>query len=67
VALFDYVMCHNVGPSLTITMDNGSQYLEKKIIFMSINFHSATCQILIDGWQLMKPTWHYGCNYNGVA
>ncbi len=27
------VMCHNFGPSLTIIMDNGDQYFEKKIMF----------------------------------
>jgi len=42
-------------------MDNGDQYFEKKIIFMSKFFHNATCWILKDGWQLIM------CNYNGVA
>ncbi len=37
MALFDNVTCHKFGPSLTITMDGGNQYLEKKIIFMSTN------------------------------
>ncbi len=37
------VTCHTFGPSSTITMDNGDQYFKKKIIFMSKNFHSATC------------------------
>jgi hypothetical protein len=46
-------------------MDDGDQYFEKKI--MSKTFHCATCQILIDGWQLMMLTWHHGCNYNGLA
>jgi hypothetical protein len=38
---------HKLGPSLTIIMDNGDQYFEKKI--MSRNLHNAACQILIDG------------------
>jgi hypothetical protein len=42
--------CHNFGSSLTIIMNDGNQYFEKKIFFMSKNIHSAMCQILIDGW-----------------
>jgi len=30
VAIFYYAMCHNLGPSLTIIMDDGDQYFEKK-------------------------------------
>jgi hypothetical protein len=41
--------CHNFEPPLTIIMDDGDQYLEKKINFMSKNLHSAMCEILIDG------------------
>jgi hypothetical protein len=48
-------------------MDDEDKYFEKKIIFMSKNLHSATCWILVDGWQLMTSTWHHGCSYNGVA
>jgi hypothetical protein len=59
-----YAMCHNFEPSLTIIMDDGNQYFKKN---KSINLHSATCHILIDGWQLMMSTWHYRCIYNGVA
>jgi hypothetical protein len=59
--------CHNFGSSLTIIMNDGNQYFEKKIFFMSKNIHSAMCQILIDGWQSMTSTWHHGCNYNKVA
>jgi hypothetical protein len=44
-------MCHNLKSSLTIIIDDGDQYFKKKI--MSKNLHNATCQILIDGWQLM--------------
>jgi len=44
--------CHNLEPSLTIIMDDGNQYVEK-INFMPKTFHSATCQILTDGWQLI--------------
>jgi len=36
-------MCHNFGPSLTIIMNDGDQYFEKKIIFMSKSLHSVTC------------------------
>ncbi len=43
--------CHNLKPSLTIIMDDGDQYLKKTI--MSKKIHSATWQILMDGWQLM--------------
>ncbi len=28
-------MCHNFGPSLITIMNNGDQYFEKKICFMS--------------------------------
>jgi hypothetical protein len=42
-----YAMCHNIGPSLIIIMDNGDQYFKKKI--MSKNLHNAIGQILIDG------------------
>jgi len=61
---FYYAMCHNFEPSLIIIMDDGDQYFEKKI---SIFFHSATCQIFIDGWQLMMSSSHNVCNYNGVT
>jgi hypothetical protein len=40
--------CHNLGPSLTIIMDDGNQYF-KKINFMSKNFHNVMCQILTYG------------------
>ncbi len=36
-------------------------------IYIAKNLHSAMCQILIDGWQLMMLAWHHGCNCNGVA
>jgi len=42
-------MSHNFEPSLIIIMNNGDQYFEIKIIFMSKKFHNATCHILIDG------------------
>jgi hypothetical protein len=45
--LFYCAICHNLGPSLIIIMDDGDQYFEKKI--MSKNLHNAACQILIDG------------------
>ncbi len=45
---FYCAMCHNLRPSLTIIMNDGDQYFEKKI-FMSKFFHSTMCQILIDG------------------
>jgi hypothetical protein len=59
-------MCHNLGPSLIIIMEDGDQYFEKNN-FMSNFFHNTMYQIVIDGWQLMKSTWHHECNYNGVA
>jgi len=40
-------------------MDDGDQYFK--------NHHSATFQILINGWQSMTSTWHHGCNYNEFA
>jgi hypothetical protein len=58
--------CHNLRPSLTIIINDGNQYFEKKIKFPK-KLHSAMCQVLIDGWQLMTLTLHHGCNYNGVA
>jgi hypothetical protein len=39
--------CHNFKPLLIIIMNNGNQYFKNKIIFMSKNLHSSTCQILI--------------------
>jgi hypothetical protein len=39
----NYAMCHNFRPSLIILMDDGNQYFEKKINFMSKNIHNATC------------------------
>jgi len=36
VAIFDYAMCHNLGPSLTIIMDDGDQYFEKKKLYPKI-------------------------------
>jgi hypothetical protein len=42
-------MPHNIKPSLTIIMDDGDQYFEKKLNFMLQNLHSATCHILIYG------------------
>ncbi len=44
-----YAMCHSFELSLTIIMDDGDQYFEKKIISMSKFFHSAMCLILING------------------
>jgi hypothetical protein len=64
---FYCVTCHNLGPSLTSIMDDGDQYFKKIIIFMSKNLHSAMCQILIDGWQLIISAWHHECSYNGIA
>jgi len=64
---FYYATCHNFEPSLIVIMNDGVQYFENKIIFMSENLHSATCWILIYGWQSMMSTWHHGCNYYGVA
>jgi hypothetical protein len=32
----NYATCHNLGPSLTIIMDNGDQYFEKKIVQKSL-------------------------------
>jgi len=43
-------MCHNIGPS-TIIIDDGDQYFKK-----NSNFHSTTCQILMDGWKLPMST-----------
>ncbi len=65
MTIFYYAMCHNIKPSLTIIMNDGDQYFEKKI--MSKNFHNVMCQILINGWQSMTLAWHHGCSYNGVA
>jgi len=45
--IFYCATCHNLGPSLTIIMDNGNQYFEKKLMFKKL--HNATCHILIDG------------------
>jgi len=59
--------CHNFKSSLTIILNDGNQYFEKKIIFMSKNIHSVMYQILINGWSSMTSSWHHGCNYNGVA
>ncbi len=39
--LFLCAMCHNFGPSLTIIIDDGDQYFEKKIFFMSKNLPNA--------------------------
>ncbi len=61
MAIFDCATCHNLEPSLTIIMDNGDQYFEKKLC-PKIS-HNAMCYILTDGWQL---AWHHGCSYNGV-
>jgi hypothetical protein len=36
-------MCHNFKPSLIIIMDDGNQYFEKNINFMSKIIHSAKC------------------------
>jgi hypothetical protein len=44
---FYCAMCHDLGPPLTIIMNNGDQYFEKETL--SKNLHSATCQILING------------------
>jgi hypothetical protein len=49
VVIFWCAMCHNLKPSLAIIMDNGDQYFEKIIIFLSKNLHNAMCQILVDG------------------
>jgi len=58
-------MCHNLGPSLTIIMDDGDQYFKIKI--MSKKFHNMRCQILINEWQLTTSTWHDGWTYNEIA
>jgi len=59
-----YAMCHNLGPSLTIIIDNGNQYFKK---IRSKNCHSATFQILMNGWKLVTSTWHYGCSCSAIA
>ncbi len=64
MAILDCAMCHNLEPPLIIIMDNREKKFEKDI--MSKNLHNVTCQILINGWQLMTSTWHHGCIYNGV-
>ncbi len=43
VAIFNFTICHNLRSSLTIILDDKNQYFEKKIIFISKKFHSATC------------------------
>jgi hypothetical protein len=48
VAKFYCAMCHNLGPSLIIIMDDGDQYFEKNKNVQF--FYNATCHILIDGW-----------------
>ncbi len=65
MAIFYYATCHNLGPSLTIIIDDGNQYIY--IFLKAKNLHNATCQILMDGWKLVISTWHYGYNCNGVA
>ncbi len=62
-----YATCHNFGPILKIVINDGDQYFENKIIFMSKNLHSAMCQSLINRWQSMMLTLHHGYNYNGFA
>jgi len=47
-------------------MDDGDQYFEMNNFNVNF-FHNATCQILMDGWQLMTLTWHHGCSYNVIA
>ncbi len=46
---FNHATCHNFEPSLIIIMNDGDQYFDKKMIFMSKNLHNTTCQILICG------------------
>jgi len=65
VTNFCCATCHNKRPSLTIIMNDGNQYFEKKIMLK--NLHNVTCQILINGWKSMTSTWHHGYSYNGVA
>ncbi len=67
MTIFNFATCHNLKPSLTIIMDDGDWYFKKKITFMFKNLHNDTCQILMDGWQLMTSTWHHECSYNGVT
>ncbi len=43
---FYCAMCHNLGPSLIIIMNNEDQYFEKKNYVKKV--HSATCQFLIN-------------------
>jgi hypothetical protein len=38
VTIFYFGTCHSFGPSLIIIMDDGDQYLEKKIILCLKNF-----------------------------
>ncbi len=45
---FDCVTCHNFIPSLTMRMDDGDQYFEKKNKLCPKTFHNARCLILID-------------------
>ncbi len=59
--------CHNLNLSLTIIISNGDEYFNKEIIFRSKKFHSAKCQILMIGWNLITLAWHYGYNCIGVA
>jgi hypothetical protein len=62
----NYATCHNLKPSLTITIDDWDQYFKKRIIFKSKNLHNVMCQILMDGWKSITSAWHRGCSC-GVA
>jgi len=51
-----YAMCYSFGLSLTIIINDVDQYFKKKI--KSKKFHSATCQILMDEWELIMSASH---------
>ncbi len=63
MAIFYYVMCHNIKPSIII-IDDGNQYFKNNYYK---NLHNATCQVSIDGWKLLMLAWHYGYSYSGVG
>jgi hypothetical protein len=54
-------ICHNVEPSLTLIMNDGYQYFERK------SFLCPKILILPHGWQSMTLAWHHKYNYKGIA
>jgi hypothetical protein len=61
----NFLLCHMSQFWTIINNHNGWWIISKKKLCK--NLHNVTCEILMNGWQLMMLAWHHGCSYNGFT